>query len=481
VLRFWLSKPASVTATTPAGPSIRLTLRAGWHTFRWKPKHVAFYSVRVTAVDYAGNRAAFTALPLLRVATTGHPSARAGQTRAATPTPPFAAGIGIDDSGQASLAGSLGLRVVRMRVAWQPGQTAPAPAVVASLQTLPSTSGLVLALRADDLPTDGAGRAALAHFAASTAQQTPALRDLVLAPAPSLASASPYADALAAVRAAVAAVRADVAVGPALDGSTQPQRTTLAVAQELAHDGANVDLVSFRPAPASGASAWAVGDLGRLESAIAKQLGAAPPVLLDAIATPTTVPRSERGAYTGGTPPTAGAVAPATQASVYAGAIRAASCLPNVRGLLLDRLADDGATPQPATGLYYAGGHAKPSAAAVRRAIRTVARGAAVCPGLAARVTPTTLTFPESLASSSPASVALGCNRDCLYLVTLDRADGRPVVARRGGLNGGAPAQTVSLPKRTLRPGGYRVDVRLVSRVDPGTVTQRRSTLLTVG
>jgi len=480
-LRFWLSKPATVTATTAAGRTVRLRLLAGWHTFSWKPKRVAFYAVRVTAVDYAGNRASFSALPLLRVATTGDASPRAGQTRAATATQPFAAGIGIDDSGQAPLAGSLGLRPVRMGVAWESGQTAPQPSVVASLQSLPSASGLMLELGADQLPTDDAGRAALAHFAASLAQQTPALQDIVLAPAPSVASASSYADALAAVRAAVAAVSNDVAVGPALDGSVQPQRTALAVAQELAHDGADADLVSFRPAPASGGSAWAVGDVGKLESALAKSLGTAPPVLVDAFATATTVPSSERAGYTGGLPPTAGAVAPATQASTYAGALRAASCLPGVSGLLLDRLVDDGATPQPATGLYYAGGHAKPSAAAVKQAIRTVARGAVICPGLSARVTPTTLTFPESLSTSSPASVAVGCNRDCLYLVTLDGANGQPVVASRGALIGGAPAKTITLSKRTLRPGGYRVDVRLVSRVDPGPVMQRRSALLTVG
>ena len=54
-------------------------------------------------------------------------------------------------------------------------------------------------------------------------------------------------------------------------------------------------------------------------------------------------------------------------------------------------------------------------------------------------------------------------------------------VGRRGMLDGGDPAQTITLPKRTLRRGGYRVDVRLVSRVDPGTVTRRRSPSLTVG
>jgi hypothetical protein len=484
-LRFWLSKPASVSAWTPAGHSVRLTLDDGWHTFRWgEPKRAGFYPVTVAAVDYAGNRASFSALPIVRVPGSGHASTRARRTSgtgAAAGTLPFSAGVGIDDSSQAALAGSLGLRLVRVAVAWPPGQTTPDPSVVASLQSVPSDLGVVVDLSAAQLPTDDAGRAVLAQYAASLAQQTPSLRDLVLTPAPSLDSAASYADALAAVRAAVVAVRTDVAVGPLFDGSSAPQRTALALAKELAQAGARPGVVSFQPAPVPGPSAWAVGDVDRLESVLEKGLGTAPPVLLNAFATPTTVPPSELGAYTGGAPPTEGAVSPVTQASVYAAAIGAASCLPNVSGLLLDRLVDDGAAPAPATGLYYASGHAKPSAAAVKGAIRTLARGAVVCPGLATRVTPTTLTFPEALSRSTAAVVVLGCSRDCLYLVTLDSAGGQPVVARRGALNGGDPARTITLPKRPLRPGGYRLDVRLVSRVNPGAVTRQRSALLTVG
>jgi hypothetical protein len=102
-----------------------------------------------------------------------------------------------------------------------------------------------------------------------------------------------------------------------------------------------------------------------------------------------------------------------------------------------------------------------------------------VCPGTSAKVRPTTLTFPQEL--TSPASVTLGCDRDCLYLVTLDRPDGRPVAASRGSLPGGASAQTIALPSRKLAVGRYRLDVRLVSGVNPGPLTQRRSPFLTVG
>jgi hypothetical protein len=482
---FWLSKPAWVTAATPAGRSIRLSLDAGWHTFRWhEPKRTGFYRVGLTAVDYAGNRASFSALPIVHVPRAGQGGKPTSQTSGAAPASPplFAAGSGIDGSGQAALAGSLGLQLVRLPVAWQPGQTSPDPAVVTSLQALPSGVGLVLDLSAAQLPADNAGRTELARYAASLARQVPALHDLVLKPEPSRATAQAYASALAAVRAAVRAVRADVGVGLFLDGSSEkPQLTAVAVGRDLAAAGGGADLVSFRPAAVPGPGALATGDLDLLESALADGLGTAPPVLLDALGTPTTVPSSESSAYTGGAPPAAGAVSPDLQAATYADAIERASCSRGVAGVLLDRLVDAGSAPEPATGLYYASGHAKPAAAAVRGAIQAVVRGAVVCPGLVTPVTPTTLTFPDQLSSTSPAAVVLGCDRDCLYLVTLDRANGKPVVARRGSLVGGAPATTITLPSRSLRRGGYRVDVRLVSRVGPSVVLRRQSALLTPG
>ncbi len=462
-LRFWLSKPATVTASAATARSVRLSLHAGWHTLRRsEPRRAGFYAVHVTAVDWAGNRASFNALPIVHAPTSAPASTAASGASGedgGTGTP-FVVGAGIDDSGQGALASSLGLSLVRRAVAWQQGQTTPDPAVVGSLQGLPAGVGLVLDLDAAELPTGDAGRSDLADYAASLARQTPALRDLVLTPAPSRTIAARYGDVLAAVQAAVKAVRTDVAVGPFLDGSAaKPQLTAVALAQELAQDGAQPDLVSFRPAPVPAAGTWAVGDLGSLESALAKGLGKTPPVLLDAVPT----------------------VDPAMQSSTYAGGIEAASCAPDVSGLLLDRLVDDAAAVEPATGLYDASGRAKPTARAVKQAIGMVSRGAAVCPGLAAGVAPTTLTFPAELSSSAAASVVLGCSRDCLYLVSLDRADGRPVVAGRGTLTGSAAARTITLPKRKLPRGRYRLDVRLVSRVDPGGVKRVRSGWLTVG
>ena len=69
----------------------------------------------------------------------------------------------------------------------------------------------------------------------------------------------------------------------------------------------------------------------------------------------------------------------------------------------------------------------------------------------------------------------LACARDCLYVATLVGGDGRAVVATRGSLTGGAAATTVALPKTQLGQASYTIDVRIVSRVNPGRVLQLAS------
>ena len=475
LVRFWLSKPAYVTVAVGGGwQTLRLELPGGWHTLRLvDPKPAGIYSVDLTAVDPAGNRASFTALPLVSVGSphrkaksNGRKSAGAGAPSPAAPG--FTTGVGIDSMAQAPQALSLGLGLVRLAVPWQPGQTVPDPALAASLQSAPSGTSLFLDVSAGQLPTDDAGRAQLAAFATSLAQSAPTLRDLVLTPAPVPADPVQYADALASVRASVKAARPDVAVGMEIDGSVaQARQTVLSTAAELVHDQETADVAAFRPAAQPGLGAWTADDVGAAESALAKGLGAAPPLLLEAVPVPTA--------------PAAVAVSPADQASAYATAIGDASCAGGVSGVVLDRLVDSGTASDPATGLYYASGAAKPSASAVQQEVAAVARGAVVCPGLAARVTPTALTFPDVLTGSSATAVSLGCDRDCLYLVSLLRANGRPVVSARGTLKGGYPAATVTLPAQRLAAGRYRLDVRLVSRVDPGPVTRRMSAWLTAG
>ena len=85
--------------------------------------------------------------------------------------------------------------------------------------------------------------------------------------------------------------------------------------------------------------------------------------------------------------------------------ISGAACSSTLQGIVLEQLTAD---------------------ARLTAAVAAAQRGTVVCPGLAAGVDATTLTFPETLAPPASAQVVLGCSRDCLYLVTLVRADGTP-------------------------------------------------------
>ena len=137
------------------------------------------------------------------------------------------------------------------------------------------------------------------------------------------------------------------------------------------------------------------------------------------------------------------------------------------------------------SGLFYVDGSAKTSAESVRKSALSAGRGILrVCPGLGARVAANTLTYPLQLSKSYPPQVVFACTRDCLYLITLDRAsDGKPVLARRGFLPASNAPTIVMLPSGSaLSPGvSYRLRVRLVAQTNPGPIQQYSSPLLTVG
>jgi hypothetical protein len=407
-LSFWLSKPATVDAVTAAGTARRVSMNGGWHTLSWgEPKRPGLYPVRVTAVDYAGNRTAFDSLPFVRAIAAG---AAARTTQAAPPpAPAFVAGAALDAPSQSSTAAHLGLRLVRIGVAWPAGSAAPDPSLVAALQQVTPGLETMIELNATPLPADDAGRAALAQYAASLAAQVPSLHSLVLAPAATTATAAAYAAAFTAMRAALP----DTPLGLSVDGSANAKGTLAALA------GLDANLVAFRPAPAPGKGLLAIGDLA--------QLGTAWPVLVNGLRP----------------------ISPA--------AIATAACAPGIVGVVLDRLADA-------------------SGNVLRDSLGSAERGGIVCPGVAAQVQATTIEYPETL--TQPLSVVLACDRDCLYLATLERADGRPVVARRGELAGGAAPSSVALPAAKLGAGSYSIRVRLVARVNPGAVTTSSSTPL---
>ena len=225
-VRFWLSKPATVQANTTAGPTKRLALSGGWHTLSWpEPKRPGVYPIHLTAVDWAGNRSAFDALPIVRAtaAASANPARRATTASGRASGNGFVVGAALDDLSKGAALQQLGLRLARVGVTWPPGATAPDPGVTTALQSLPPGLGTVVELNATPLPVDDSGRAALAQYAATLAQQTPGLQSLILAPAPTTASAAAYALAYNAIRAALLDAAPDLPVG---SGSTVPWRQT---------------------------------------------------------------------------------------------------------------------------------------------------------------------------------------------------------------------------------------------------------------
>ena len=468
-LEFWLSKPASVVVTA-VGPAKRLSLSPGWHTLTWKlPKRAGIWPVHVTATDWAGNTASMQALPLVQVVTAA--AAKSHATRAPPPAarPALTVGARLDDPTQAPLAQQLGLGTVEFAVPWQTDETAPDPTVVTALAGLAAQSRLVVELQPDVLPTDDADRATLAAFVASLVQQVSGLHDLLLGPPPTAATAPAYVAALAAIDDAANAASPTVAVAAELDGTAAPQSVLNALARASQASGritAVMDELALRPAPLPAPGAWSVADYAKANAAIARAFGALPILYVGVTAAP-------------GVP----------QATAFAQVLQSASCQPQVAGVVFDRLVDaNGDT----SGLFAADGTPKQSATTLKPLIASAQRGQpATCSsagagagsGSGASITTettdtTVLAFPTVVS----AGVQLGCVHDCLYLVTLQRAsDGKPVLAARGALPGGAAPATIHLPDLPIASGSYVIGVRVVNQTNPGPVRVAQSQPLSVG
>ncbi len=516
-VRFWLSKPSSVELRSPAGRAKRLTLYGGWYNLGWKlPARAGAYSVLVKARDWAGNSSSFTGLPVVRVASAPAFSvvgstlssqkklimdaAEAGvasRTNAATIAPTtgqesFNVGAGLDNASQTALATSAGLGSVRLSVKWNPTDVAPDPAKVAELGSVPAAKHLIVEIEAESLPADAAGLGNLAQFASSLVEQLPNLDELLLGPAPTTASAPVYYSALTSVYDAAKAKAPALIVAAELNGAKTPKATLIELSDTYADSGRAapiMDELAFKPAAEGARNAWAVSDYAQLvatlewEFADSAQQGATLPILMDGVATATTIPPEKAAAYPSPPGPVAG-VSEAAQKATYTQALQSAVCMPNVSGVVFARLVDRAGSAELAgdqSGLYYADGSAKTSLSAVATSAALAGRGAlAVCPGYQARIKARTLVFPLSFSSSSLPWVSLACTRDCAYLVTLERADGKPVRAKRGVLRADKSAK-VKLPGRSKLPAGsgYRLRVRLVAQLNPGPVWQYRSPKIT--
>jgi hypothetical protein len=516
-VHFWLSKPATVELTSTAGAKKRLALNGGWYNLGWKlPKRAGAYDVLVKARDWAGNSASFSSLPIVKVvpaAVWSVVGSSVSQTKsirdaaevgvvsravAETTTSPlgtasFSVGAGLDSVSQASLATSAGLNSVRLSVAWKAGTSVPDPATVTQLQSIPASSRLIVELAMESLPTDAAGRSVLAAYASSLVAQLPGIDELVLGPAPTTANAATYSAALASVRDAAKLKVSTLVVAGELDGARIPNATLKDMSEYLTTSGRTLpimDELAFTPAPEAAKNAWTIGNIAQLEAALGRvfadtaQDGSTLPILVNGVALATTIPAEKMGAYPSPPGPVPG-VTEIDQQSAYNEALQTAVCMPNVSGVMFRRLVDKpGSVDQVGdqSGLYYADGSAKTDLSAVASSSALAGWGVlAICPGLGTAVAAKTIVFPLSFSSSSPPGVVLACTRDCAYLVTLERADGKPVSAKRGVLRADSAPTTVRLSySASISAGsGYRLRVRLVAQVNPGPVSQYLSPNIT--
>ncbi len=532
-LEFWVSKPSTVRVSA-LGAVRELALDGGWHLVSLSlPGHAGIFPVRLEATDWAGNSASAEALPIVRVAAPPRPVKRRakkhvrGTMSRALSTPPrtLSVGAGVEGAADAALAAGDGFSEVATTLAWPAGATSPDPAVIAALDQLPQSLGLVLNLSASPLPVDAPGRAALASYAAALASQVPALRDLILGPAPAGSDAADYEAALAAVFDAVEEDAPTVRLDGELDGAQTPATTLAALAAAYRASGRTAPLMgglAFQPAADAAAGLWSLGDLPRLTAALASgfggtvQTGASLPLLVDSLAFPSTIPADKSSLYPAFP---ASALSESAQASAYAAALATLACQPTVVSVLIAALSDAGASGGQ-SGLYYPDGTPKTSLEPVLHAVSAAQTAPGACssstPGAPSGTTspagptapgtttsrgnagggpspPATpppprplalagaLAFPSALSRSTSPRVHVGCTAACLYLVTLERAgDGTPVLAHRGAITANRPI-AVGLPALALPPGRYRFAVWLVAENNPGPVSIERSRTVVLG
>ena len=514
---FWVSKPSTVRLSA-LGRERRLSVGGGWHTASWTlPSRAGIFPVAISATDWAGNDASVEALPIVRVASPPKrkkpaPSkpARTTASAALTSGTPLTVGAGLDQPEQANLALQQGFGSVWMTLIWPAGATVPDPGAITALKRLPAGTNLVLSLYASPLPLDEPGRAALASYASLLAQQVPALRDLVLAPAPAVATAGGYESALASIYDAVKLAAPSIRVDGTLDGEEAPKSSLGAVADAFRANGRPfplMDALAFHPASATGKNRWALADLGKVITALdsgfggSAQQGASLPLILTQMAVLSEIPAAKIALYSSPAVGTTGLDEP-DQAAAYASALHTAECRPTVIGVMLDRLVD-AASPGAQTGLYYIDGSPKTSLPAVAQAVTSAQSATRTCSSAGSVTTTTTTTgatqhssrpaapaavavgdpaalvFPAGVSVSSPPSVRVGCTAACLYLVTMEReSDGAPVLARRGAM-GLAGQTTVRLPTAPIPMGSYRFAVRTVAAANPGPITVDRSAVVT--
>jgi hypothetical protein len=196
------------------------------------------------------------------------------------------------------------------------------------------------------------------------------------------------------------------------------------------------------------------------------QRGSTLPLLYDEFGVETTVPSPKERLYSGTEPVTIRPVDEATQAGFYREALAMAFCQPNVRGILLFHVVDEGERPGWQSGLYYLDGTQKASVLAVRRAAAESRRGVvARCGGM--RLTP-----KATLKRVPPFAADVRCDIDCTGVLWVERARSRARVRaipiRQVGGN------IVRHRLGRLTRGRYVLHLSVRASVNPGPAHRRQ-------
>ncbi|HEX3454313.1 MAG TPA: hypothetical protein VHS03_06785 [Gaiellaceae bacterium] len=321
------------------------------------------------------------------------------------------------------LAKLAGLDAIRLTAQWKPGETAPLPADLASLQNAVDAADLdgitvflsVYPTGSSVTPLTPAARAQFVSFAGSLAQSLPTVHRFIVGNEPNLnrfwmpqytasgadAAAPAYEAMLAQTYDALKAVSPSVIV---IGGALSPRGDDSVVSKKHSPTTFLTDLgkayrSSGRTRPIMDAFALhpyednsslpptfahpksttiSLADYPKLVALLGDafdgtaQPGSTLPIYYDEFGVQTTIPAAEAVEYVGAEPPSTKSVTEATQARYYDEALALAACQPTVAGLLLFHVSDESNLARWQSGLFYANDAPKASEPIVARGIQSL-------------------------------------------------------------------------------------------------------------
>ncbi len=427
-----------------------------------------------------------------------------------------------------SLLRLAGFDAVRITSTWVPGAETPTAAELKVLRNVAAAASLngvrvyvsVYHAGSRTTPLTPEARTQFATYAAALVRAFPSFRDVIVGNEPNLnrfwlpqygpdgsnAAAPAYLELLAEVYDALKAVSPAVTVyGGALaprgsdrPGTTRDTHSPTAFIKDLGsayrasgRTAPVMDVFAHHPyadnssqSPDFGhprSTTIGVADYPKLVALLAAafdgtaQAGSTLPILYDEFGVESQIPPDKASLYTGAEPATTKPVNAATQAAYYRRALQLSFCQANVIGVLFFHSHDEPALTGWQSGVLYADGTPKASAAAVRQSLAD-ARGGSIarCAGLTLSPQPEVLVFPRGRAlKQQPFRIRLRCDLDCVYSARLEKLPkGSTTLARRGVAKAGVTT-VIELPQRRLAGGAYRFTIRLTHPVNRGAPTLR--------